>query len=187
MAKKLRLRTKSKIENEIMPVIAKSPLSIETLKEWIDYDPQKGSFTWKKSPHHLIKQGSMAGTYEKRGYRVLHIRKKIIKAHRAAWAIIYGYFPIGEIDHIDNNPSNNCIDNLREVDRSKNQMNAKTPKNNTSGVKGVHYCNPKRKWIASISIDKKKFCIGHFDSIEEAIKARKQKEKEIHGQYAYRN
>lgn len=170
-----------------MIITPKTHLSIETLNEWIHYNSKTGNFTWKKSPHHLVKMGDMAGTYEKRGYRVLQVRKKIIKAHRAAWAITYGYFPIGEIDHIDNNPSNNRIGNLREVDRSKNQMNAKTPKNNTSGVKGVHYCNPKRKWIASISIDKKKICIGHFASIEEAIKARKQKEKDIHGEYALKN
>jgi hypothetical protein len=170
-----------------MPVIGISPISIETLKEWIDYDPNTGELTWLKSPHHLIKTGDVAGSYEKRGYKVIQVKKRLIKGHRTAWAITHGYFPIGEIDHIDNNPSNNRIGNLREVNRSKNQMNTKTPKNNTSGVKGVHYCNPKRKWIASISIDKKKICIGHFTSIEEAIKARKQKEKDIHGEYALKN
>jgi hypothetical protein len=170
-----------------MPVIGISPISIETLKEWIYYEPNTGELKWLKSPHHLIKVGDIAGSYEKRGYKVIQVKKRLIKGHRAAWAITYGYFPIGEIDHIDNNPSNNRIENLREVDRSKNQMNTKTPKNNTSGVKGVHYCNPKRKWIANISIDKKKICIGHFASIEEAIKARKQKEKDIHGEYALKN
>ena len=181
------IKDETEIENETMPVIAKSPLSIETLKEWIDYNPKTGEFKWKKSPHHLIKAGDMAGGYEKRGYRIFKLKEKTIKGHRAAWAIIYGYFPSGEIDHIDNNPSNNRIDNLREVDRSRNQMNAKTPKHNKSGVKGVHYCKSKQKWLATIGFNKKKICIGHFDLFNEAVQARKDKEKEIQGEYAFRN
>lgn len=170
-----------------MPVTGTSPISIETLREWIDYDPNTGELTWLKSPHHLVKKGDVAGSYEKRGYKVIQVQKRSIKGHRAAWAITHGYFPTMEIDHIDNNPSNNRIENLREVDRSKNQMNTKNAKNNSSGIKGVSYCNPKKKWIAAISINKKKICIGHFDSFEDAVQARKDKEKEIHGEYAFKN
>lgn len=63
----------------------------------------------------------------------------------------------------------------------------KNAKNNSSGIKGVSYCNPKKKWIAAISINKNKICIGHFDSFEDAVQARKDKEKEIHGEYAFKN
>lgn len=166
--------------------MGKAPISIDILNEWVEYNPASGEFKWRKSPHHLVKAGDIAGSQEKRGYRIIQVRKNSIKAHRAAWAITYGYFPTLEIDHIDNNPSNNRISNLREVDRSRNQMNARLPKNNSSGVKGVSYCNPKKKWIASIGFNKKRICIGHFDSIDDAIKARKEKEKEIHGEYAYK-
>jgi len=168
-----------------MPVEGKIPFSVDLLNEWISYDPDSGEFTWKKSPNNLVNAGDKAGFYEKRGYRIINLNKKVVKAHRMAWAITYGYFPTLEIDHIDNNPSNNKISNLREVDRSKNQMNARVPKNNSSGHKGVHYCNPKSKWIASIGHNKKKICIGHFDSFEDALLARKKAEKEIHGEYAY--
>jgi hypothetical protein len=170
-----------------MAVIGKIPMSVDKLKEWIAYDPINGEFIWKKSPHHSVKAGDRAGHMEKRGYWILQVNRNTIKGHRAAWAITYGYFPTLEIDHIDNNPSNNRIDNLREVDRSKNQMNSKPPKNNSSGVKGVSYCNPKKKWIAAISINKKKICIGHFNRFEDAVQARMKKEKEIHGEYAFKN
>ena len=173
-------------ENKNMTATTKT-ISVETLNEWIDYDPKTGEFSWLKSPHHLVNAGDRAGGYEKRGYRILRVRKKAIKGHRAAWAITHGYFPTLEIDHIDNDPSNNRIENLREVDRGKNQMNAKTPKNNSSGVKGVSFCNPKAKWVAAIGINKKKICIGHFDLFEDAVAARKEKETEIHGEYALKN
>jgi hypothetical protein len=43
-----------------------------------------------------------------------------------------------EIDHIDNNRSNNKKENLRDGTRSQNQHNSKINKNNTSGTKGLH-------------------------------------------------
>ena len=42
-----------------------------------------------------------------------------------------------EVDHIDGNPSNNHVDNLRWCSRSQNQTNKKTQKNNTLGYKNI--------------------------------------------------
>lgn len=158
--------------------------SIEDLKRHFDCDPDAGTVLWKKPTHHLIKAGDVAGTVEKRGYRIIHFKKKAIKAHRLIWAFSHGYFPDGEIDHIDGNPSNNKISNLRVVDRSKNQMNQGLQKNNKSGIKGVHFCNGKGKWVAKINCDKNRLHLGCFDSIEEAAEKRFEAEKVFHGQYA---
>lgn len=41
------------------------------------------------------------------------------------------------VDHIDRNPSNNNVSNLRWCNKSQNNINSKIQKNNTSGKKGV--------------------------------------------------
>jgi hypothetical protein len=82
-----------------------------------------------------------------------------------------------EFDHIDRNPLNNQRTNLRLVTRTQNQYNKDPQTNNTSTVTGVHYCIRDRKWIARISKNRKRIVIGYFDSFEEAVQARKRREK----------
>lgn len=159
-------------------------INIDTINEYLSYDQETGEIKWKKPPHHLIKPGDNAGFFEPRGYLVIQFKKTFFKGHRIAWAIVNNEFPSGEIDHIDGNPSNNKISNLRVVDRSKNQMNRRISTNNKSGIKGVHFCKSKQKWISRISCGKSRIHIGQFDSFDEAFQKRKEIEKNLHGQYA---
>lgn len=88
------------------------------------------------------------------------------------------------IDHIDNDPSNNCLFNLRYVTNQQNQFNRSiNSKNNTSGVKGICFNKRQNKWQAHIGINGKKLHIGLFDNIEDAKIARVNKAKELFGQY----
>jgi len=88
-----------------------------------------------------------------------------------------------EVDHIDNNPLNNSIENLRWVSRSENQMNRQITDINASGVKGVHWCKSKQKWIARVRTNKICYHLGGFNTIEEATIARQTKANEIFGAY----
>lgn len=88
------------------------------------------------------------------------------------------------IDHINGNKLDNRKCNLRIVDYSKNAMNSKTPSNNTSGIKGVYWDKRSNKWEAAIQINMKKKSLGYFKNKEDAIKARKEAEKELFGEYA---
>lgn len=63
-------------------------------------------------------------------------------------------------------------------------MNCKIPTNNTSGIKGVSYDSFYQKWNASIRINYKNKNLGYFDSIENAIKARREAEKKYFGEYS---
>ena len=58
-------------------------------------------------------------------------------AHRLAWLLHYGKWPINEIDHIDGNPTNNVIDNLRTVSSQKNKWNSRPRRTNPSGMKYI--------------------------------------------------
>lgn len=78
----------------------------------------------------------------------------------------------GEIvDHIDGNGLNNQKSNLRIVSESENRRNTTAPSRNTSGVRCVHYCKTKRKWVAKYRTKGKVTHVGNFDTKEEAKEA----------------
>ena len=76
------------------------------------------------------------------------------------------------IDHIDNNPQNNNISNLRWATDSQNNENKSMMTNNTSGVKGVCWSKASNKWKARINIDGIAIHLGYFTDIEDAKQAR---------------
>jgi hypothetical protein len=73
---------------------------------------------------------------------------RIIQLHRYVWELKYGKIPKGLfVDHIDRNPLNNQISNLRLVTHAENGYNINKRKNNTSGYIGIskNICKRKRK------------------------------------------
>lgn len=77
------------------------------------------------------------------------------------------------VDHINRNPLDNRLENLRCVTPSENQLNSSTHNNSLSKHKGIRL-RPHGKYQARIMINKKAISIGHFNTLEEAIKAREQ-------------
>ena len=53
----------------------------------------------------------------------------------------------------------------------------KTPKNNTSGRKGVYFI--RGKYLAKINFQKKQYYLGSFDNISDAIRARRDAEDQL--------
>jgi len=87
---------------------------------------------------------------------------KVYYGHILAWIYTYGEIPTFDIDHIDGNPSNNRIDNLRLSTKGENARHSKRPVNNTSGYKGVSWNKRLNKWVANISVDRKGIYLGSF-------------------------
>lgn len=97
------------------------------------------------------------------------------------WFLRTGDWPMCEIDHIDGNPHNNAVDNLRLATRSENMMN-RIPRPNKSGHKGVH---PRYgKWAVQVWKNKKCHSLGVYETIEEAIMVHKQGVDRLHGEFA---
>lgn len=71
------------------------------------------------------------------------------------------------IDHIDNNPTNNCRSNLRIVEPNKNSQNqCKRTSKTTSKYKGVSFCKMTGKWRAYINVYGKRIDLGrHSDEV----------------------
>jgi len=74
-----------------------------------------------------------------------------------------------DIDHIDRNTANNCVDNLRWTTRSENMINMSVRSDNTSGHRGIFFCNTKQRWCIAYEFEKKKYHGGYYLTKEEAI------------------
>ncbi len=115
--------------------------------------------------------GDVAGCLRGDGYKIVMVEGKFYLNHRLIWFWHHGYFPEFGLDHIDRNPSNNRIENLREVSQSCNMRNVKQ-RNSLSGVTGVYWFKRDSKWQAQIRISNKNIHLGYYDTILEAAKAR---------------
>jgi hypothetical protein len=96
-------------------------------------------------------------------------------------------FSGGLVDHIDRNPLNNELSNLREVTKRENSLNSKTYRNNTSGFRGVYWHKGAQKWLAQIQSEGKLRHLGYFDCKKEAARAYDAAAKELHGEFAQLN
>ena len=88
------------------------------------------------------------------------------------------------VDHINYNGLDNRKSNLRICTSGQNTCNCLTSKNNKSGHKGVYWSKERKKWCAQITINNKTKGLGRYDTIEEAIEARKKAAKEYYGEFA---
>ena len=121
------------------------------------------------------------------GYKHLNLyyapkKYKTVDVHKLmGLTFLSNPFNYPELDHIDRNPLNNNIDNLRWVQRSINQKNKSISKNNTSGNKGVDYDKERNKWRARWYDNDGKAKMKRFDNIDDACLYL----KEMHKLYGY--
>ena len=156
-------------------------LTIEQLKNALNYDANTGVFIWKTRPSKAVKVGDVAGCVEKRiGYVTIGIAKRIYKAHRLAWLYAYGEWPKGLIDHINGNKADNRIANLRDVFADGNSQNIRKPnRRNKSGFMGVIFFQ--KKWRASITVSGKTKWLGDYATPEEAHQVYLVAKRKYHG------
>jgi|SRR5580765_6772565 len=172
---------------------------VEVLHEMLDYDPATGIFIWLERPlSHFPYEGERrrwngkfagkpAGYVNTRGYRVIGISirgvSKTYIAHRLAWLLVRGKPVPRIIDHIDGNPDNNRIGNLRRATNAQNMSNAGKMATNTSGTKGV-YLERDGRWRARVTLGGKQYDCGRFETMEEAAEARRYGAAKLHGRFA---
>ena len=169
--------------------------TIEELRKLIACDAIAGVLTWK--PRHPDSISSdRASTRQRicrnlnarcegrpalntitvRGYFAGSIMMKMLYAHRAIWAIHYGAWPDGEVDHIDGDKLNNRLSNLRVVTSSENSMNTKIYSNNKTGHHGVWWDKTRGNYQVHIRRNGKRIVLGRFALLDEAVSARKDAE-----------
>lgn len=149
----------------------------------LDIDMNSGVFTYRERPlssftdERIWKSwnnrfaGIEAGSLNRLGYRIIGVKGMRYMAHRLLWKVASGGDEPDELDHIDRNPSNNALANLRVATRSENNRNRSLSKYNTTGFCGV-YASPRGRWIAQLKINGRPHHLGMFSTIDEAIAAR---------------
>ena len=166
--------------------------TLETLRKLFNYDSDTGKLYWKPrtadmfdnrknraerscktwNTKHAGKEAFTAKSFD--GYYIGAIFDILYRAHRIVWALHHDKRPDLklEIDHINGNPCDNRIYNLRLVTREINSQNSSMKCNNTSGFNGVFWEKSVKKWRAQIMIDGKYIFLGRFANKDDAIAAR---------------
>lgn len=167
------------VTDALTPLLMSADPEIVSIGKSLVIDPMSPSgLSWKVAAGRWgrINPGTPAGSLKKNGYWYVFVGKKLRLSHRIVWLLATGNWPGEgvEIDHINGNPSDNRLENLRETTRSENQQNThKARKNNlSSGVLGVSWHKATGKWEAQIKAPgTKNKRIGYFGSIEAASAA----------------
>ena len=147
---------------------------IEQLRKLISYDAVTGQFARLATldPHGTSSNGCIRND----GYRKISVAGRNYTAHRLAWALHYGDWPSGQIDHINGNRDDNRIANIRLACNAENARNM-VKKTGVSGYTGV---SPNGKgWLAKIRVDGKQTCLGTYQTPEEAAEAYGKAEKMV--------
>jgi hypothetical protein len=141
-------------------------LTAERVRSALFYEPETGSFTWLVSTSNRVKVGAVAGNISPFGYLYISLDGHRYKAHRLAFLYMHGVWPTNHIDHLDGNPANNRIENLRDVSHSVNMQNIRKAKssNKSTGMLGSYRIG--KRFQAKIVIDGKVRHIGMFDTPE---------------------
>jgi len=175
-----------------MPSSDPNPLpSIDVLMSLFRYDQATGALYWRYRSISSFKSVRDAEAWNSRycnteagsnlkGYMRISIAGYgRFLTHRIIYKIASGGKDPDLIDHIDGNPSNNLLHNIRSVDHGENSRNSSISNINTSGVRGVCWDKKSRKWRATITFHRKFKHIGHYDTLESAVAARKSMEHDL--------
>jgi len=129
------------------------------------FEYKDGVLYWKIKPAKRVSVGDVAGWRNSKGYQNIVIKGKQWGVHKVIFLMQHGYLP-ELVDHIDNNPSNNNIENLRPANKTQNNCNARIRKDNSSGFKNVNWHSQKRKWQVRLCINKKSVSFGLYHDLE---------------------
>ena len=101
--------------------------------------------------------------------------------------LLMGFTQGKEVDHINLNTLDNRRCNLRICTHQQNQINQPVQKNNTSGVPGVSFYPPRKKFRARIKVSQHDIHLGYYLTFTEATQARNVGMELMFGEYGRYN
>jgi hypothetical protein len=178
--------------------------SPELLRQLLRYEPDTGKLFWFPRPVSMFPEGQQTATHNANawnnknaskeafsrvtvaGYHRGAIFNRLYMAHRVIWAHQNNAWPTAEIDHVDGNPGNNRIANLRHATRSENARNTKS-KGQTSQFLGVCFVKGRGKWRAEITVGQHREHLGYFEDEKLAALAYDASARKHFGEFARPN
>ena len=153
-------------------MLSDDELTIDLINKLFIYDCETGDVKRLITTASRAKKGNVVGHVNNQGYLRVGIGKKEYQLHRIAYALHYGSFPCGDIDHINGIRTDNRIINLRVVDNTENHRNEGLRKTNKSGEIGISIHKATGKIIVQVRGLSKKRYVGLYDNMKDAIAAR---------------
>lgn len=140
----------------------------DEVRQLFEYEPDTGMLRRKGGRKAYPWRGAGRG----RRYLRTTVNGRSYYLHRLVWLYHWGE-PPEMIDHIDGDPGNNRIENLRECCNASNQYNVPARKHNTTGAKGVvfHAKSRGKPWQARITVAGRKVSLGYHETKELAAAA----------------
>lgn len=154
-------------------------MTADYLNEVFSIDADIGLLIWKERPPSHFKTASAGRMWNTRfagkapannvmrGGHVTSVsvcvNSKAIGIHRVIWILSVGPIPPGMfVDHINGDPCDNRLANLRLATAAENSRNRKRTVRNTTGFKGVTK-SASGKWVAQLEVHRKSYSLGSFN------------------------
>lgn len=154
-------------------------LSIDRLRFLLHYNRKTGVFTRRVAVAQM-KKGDICGTVRLDGYLVFSVDTKLYLVHRLAWFYAYGKWPVGSVDHVDGDKTNNRILNLRQATHSENNQNQiGARRHSKTGVRGVSK-HASGKWLAQLVVGGKHYSLGLHETLDSARIAYEEARRRLH-------
>jgi hypothetical protein len=154
-------------------------MTAEQLRHLISYDPSTGVCRWlpREETTCYLKTwnrrfaGHVVGNPDKDGYFQVGISGTYYRIHRLVWLYVYGEWPSEHLDHINGDPSDNRIKNIRKATPKQNSWNRVREKLSASGRVGVFLTRNGKRYRARPWVDGRLVNAGTYDTIDEASAA----------------
>lgn len=153
-------------------------ITFERASELLEY--RAGKLYWK-SLTRWRPAGRSIGTRRKNGRVFLIVDGRTYAVHRLVWLLCKGAWPTSDLDHVNRDPADNRIENLRECTKSQNQAN-RAPIGAT-GLKGVTFHRASGKFQAKVAGR----YLGLFSTAHEAARHADIAAASAYGEFAFQN
>jgi hypothetical protein len=159
--------------------MATDDITPERLREWLNYDPKTGIFTWRIRKSYRIQVGQAAGHIAEDGYVTIRVNGRSLKAHRIAWLFVTGEWPREEVGHKNWVLSDNRFENLEPRTRAEVMQSQRSAhKENATELLGVSQFG--KGFRSQIKVDGNTIYLGYFRTAEEAHSAYINAKRKLH-------
>lgn len=155
-----------------------SKADIAFLRSVLEYRDGRLFWTARIDRRGRTSPGKQAGSFHKStGYMTVSVGRRNWGIHRVVWLLHHDSLP-DQIDHINGDPTDNRIENLRIASVGDNARNRRG-RRNSSGHIGVCWNKAISKWQAQIKFKGRSLYLGLFERLEDAVETRRKAADEL--------